>query len=115
MEANLDRAVSLPEVCRATGTSAPTLNAAFREHYGTTPRAYHRARRLVAVRRALKRHWPNETTITEAAYDHGFWHLSRFSQAYKQCFGEMPSQTLMQPPVLAASSSPFSYRAKSAA
>ena len=115
LEANLDRAVSLAELCRATGISAPTLSAAFREHYGVTPQVYHRSRRLIAVQRSLRRHWANETTVTEAAFDHGFWHLGRFSQAYKRRFGETPSQTLMQAPVFVGPISPFSYRVKSAA
>ena len=98
LEENLDRAVTLAELCRITGTSARTIQYAFRYHYGVAPRVYHKARRLGAVRQTLKRGWPQEMTVTEAASDHGFWHLGRFSQAYKTQFGESPSETLARRP-----------------
>ncbi len=99
LEANLDRVVSLAELCRFTGTTARTIQYAFGDYYGVSPQAYHRARRLSAVRRSLKQRWPGETTVTDAAFDHGFWHLGRFSQAYKERFGETPSETLASQPL----------------
>jgi AraC family ethanolamine operon transcriptional activator len=29
-----------------------------------------------------------------AAVEWGFWHFGEFSRAYKECFGELPSETL---------------------
>ena len=110
LDANLDHAVSLAELCRVTGTSARTIQYAFRDQYGMAPQAYHRSRRLVAVQRTLKRRWPGETTVTGVALDHGFWHLGRFSQAYKMRFGESPSETLARRPVHPGPTSPFSYK-----
>ncbi len=98
LEANLDRAVTLAELCRVTGTSARSIQYAFRDQFGVAPQAYHRSRRLSAVHEALRRRWPGDTTVTEAAFDHGFWHLGRFSQAYKKLFGESPSETLARRP-----------------
>ena len=104
LDANQDRAVSRAELCRVTRTSARTMNTAFQDRYGVTPQVYHRTRRLSAVHRILKRHWPNEVTVTDVAFGHGFWHLGRFSQAYKHRFGESPSETLARrPPVLGVS------------
>jgi AraC-like DNA-binding protein len=34
-------------------------------------------------------------TVTEAALRFGFMHLGRFSVAYRQAIGELPSQTLV--------------------
>ncbi len=111
LDDNLDRAVSLAELCRITGTSARTLQYAFRDQYGVAPQVYHRARRLNAVHRSLKKQWANGTTVTDVALDHGFWHLGRFSQAYKLRFGELPSETLARRPVRPRPASPFSYTA----
>ncbi len=110
LDDNLDHAVSLAELCRTTGTSARTIQYAFRDQYGVAPQAYHRARRLSAVHQSLRKHWASEKTVTDVALDHGFWHLGRFSQAYKMRFGESPSETLARRPVRARPASPFSCK-----
>jgi transcriptional regulator GlxA family with amidase domain len=33
-------------------------------------------------------------TAAAAAVEWGFWHFGEFSRAYKECFGELPSETL---------------------
>ena len=111
LDDNLDRAVSLAELCRTTGTSARTIQYAFRDQYGVAPQVYHRAQRLNAVHRSLKKQWASETRVTDVALDHGFWHLGRFSQAYRLRFGESPSETLARRPVRPGSSSPFANKA----
>lgn len=111
LDSHVDRAVSLAELCRVTDTSARTLQYAFRDHYGLSPQVYHRSRRLSAVHQVLKQRWASETTVTDVALDHGFWHLGRFSQAYKVRFDESPSETLVRRPVPPGPASPFTYRA----
>ena len=111
LEGNLNRAVTLAELCRVTGTTARTIQYAFRDQFGVSPQAYHKARRMSAVHQALSHRWPGETTVTEAAFDHGFWHLGRFSQAYKKLIGELPSETLARRPVRPAPASPIPERA----
>lgn len=59
-----------------------------------SPMAYVRIRRLDAVSRALLALGPEETSVTEIATDHGFFHLSRFAADYRRRFGEFPSETL---------------------
>ena len=34
------------------------------------------------------------TAAAAAAVEWGFWHFGEFSRAYKECFGELPSETL---------------------
>ncbi len=111
LDDNLNRAIPLAELCQVAGTSARTLQYAFRDHYGVAPQVYHRSRRLSAVNLVLKQRWAGETTVTEVALDHGFWHLGRFSQAYKVRFDESPSETLARRPVRPGPASPFAYRA----
>ena len=107
LDANLDRAVSLAELCRFTGASARTIQYAFGDLYGVAPQLYHRARRLNAVRQSLQQQWPGETTVTDAAFGHGFWHRGRFSEAYKKRFGESPSETLARRPMPGGSTLAF--------
>jgi AraC-like DNA-binding protein len=35
-------------------------------------------------------------SVTELAMDYGFLHLGRFSEVYRQRFGELPSETFRQ-------------------
>ncbi|MBK8211023.1 MAG: helix-turn-helix domain-containing protein [Rhodospirillales bacterium] len=36
----------------------------------------------------------SSTTVTDVAFDCGFFHLSRFAERYRHTFGEPPSSTL---------------------
>jgi hypothetical protein len=36
--------------------------------------------------------------VTAEALRWGFWHFGDFSRAYKDCFGELPSDTLRRKP-----------------
>jgi transcriptional regulator GlxA family with amidase domain len=64
--------------------------------------AYLARLRLHRVRQALLAATNGPTTVTAAALEWGFWHFGEFSRAYKECFGELPSETLRrrddQPP-----------------
>jgi AraC-like DNA-binding protein len=50
------------------------------------------------VRQRLLAGTHGTTTVTAEAADWGFWHFGEFSRAYKNCFGELPSDTLRRPP-----------------
>jgi AraC-like DNA-binding protein len=86
------------ELCRAAGVSERTLEYAFKEVMGLTPMAYLTRLRLHRVRRALLAAAPGSTTVSAEALTWGFWHFGEFSQAYKRCFGELPSDTLRRKP-----------------
>jgi AraC-like DNA-binding protein len=90
--------LSVTDLCRATAVSERTLEYAFREAMGLTPVAYLIRLRLHRVREGLLAGTHGTTTVTTEAVNWGFWHFGEFSRAYKDCFGELPSDTLRRPP-----------------
>lgn len=86
------------DLCEAAGVSERTLQYAYQEVMGMTPVTYLTRLRLHRVRQALRTAPYRSTTVTAEALRWGFWHLSDFSQAYKACFGELPSDTLRRKP-----------------
>jgi len=86
------------DLCKAAEVSERTLQYAFREVMGMTPVAYLTRLRLHRVRQALRLATHASTTVTKEAIRWGFWHFGDFSRAYKDCFGELPSDTLRRPP-----------------
>jgi AraC-like DNA-binding protein len=90
--------LSVSDLCRVTGVSERTLEYAFREVMGLTPVAYLIRLRLHRVRQGLLAGTHGSTTVSTEALTWGFWHFGDFSRAYKECFGELPSDTLRRPP-----------------
>jgi AraC-like DNA-binding protein len=88
-----DAPPSIGELCLRLRTSRRTLQDSFRQVANVTPAHYLRCVRLNAVRRQLMSIRPADLTITQAAVDGGFTHLSHFAERYKALFGELPSQT----------------------
>jgi len=93
VEEHASSALMTPDIAAGIGASVRALQAAFRKWRQVTPTEYLRTVRLQRVRDALLQASPS-TTVTEAALDHGFFHLGRFSQHYKRAFGENPAATL---------------------
>jgi AraC family ethanolamine operon transcriptional activator len=81
------------QVCEAAGVSWRTLDYAFKERYGVSPKAFMKSRRLNAARRTLREAKPG-TTVRSAASRWGYWHMSQFAADYRKLFGELPSETL---------------------
>jgi AraC family transcriptional regulator, ethanolamine operon transcriptional activator len=90
--------VSVSDLCRVTAVSERALQNAFKEVMGLTPLAYLARVRLHRVREALLEATQGSTTVSVEALKWGFWHFGEFSRAYKDCFGELPSDTLQRPP-----------------
>jgi AraC family transcriptional regulator, ethanolamine operon transcriptional activator len=90
------------DLCMAAGVSERTLQYAFKGLMGITPLAYLTRLRLHRVRQALRAATHGTTTVTAEALRWGFWHPGDFSRAYKECFGELPSDTLRRKPDTAA-------------
>jgi AraC-like DNA-binding protein len=94
LEAHPDQPLYLTEICAAIGVAERTLRAACEEHLGMAPIRFLSLRRMHLVNRALRRADPLTTTVTRIATDQGFWELGRFSVAYRNVFGESPSESL---------------------
>jgi AraC-like DNA-binding protein len=92
--AHSSRHLYVTELCEAAGVSERTLQYAFKEVTGLTPIAYLTRLRLHRVRHALRSASPRASTVTREALRWGFWHFGDFTRAYKDCFGELPSETL---------------------
>jgi AraC-like DNA-binding protein len=90
IEAHLAEPMTLGDVAQASGCSARTLNDTFQEHLAVSPMTRVRQLRLDRVHAELL---DSTVSVTEAAYRWGFTHLGRFSAAYHERFGELPSQT----------------------
>jgi len=86
------------DLCRAAAVSERTLEYAFREIMGLTPVSYLIRLRLHRVREALLAAASGTTTVSAEARNRGFWHFGEFSRAYKDCFDELPSDTLRRRP-----------------
>jgi len=82
------------DLCKAAAVSERTLEYAFKEIMGLTPMTYLSRLKLHRVRQTLLASLPGSTTVSIAALNWGFWHFGEFSRAYKECFGELPSETL---------------------
>jgi AraC family transcriptional regulator, ethanolamine operon transcriptional activator len=93
-----DERVYVTDLCRAGAVSERALEYAFKEVMGMTPVAYLIRLRLHRVRQALLAATHGVTTVSAVALDWGFWHFGEFSRAYKDCFGELPSDTLRRRP-----------------
>jgi transcriptional regulator GlxA family with amidase domain len=90
---HLTEALTIRDLCAALHTSERTLHAAFREHVGTTPKAFVKALRLRAARQDLLQAGPN-TRVTDVALRWCFLHFGWFAHDYHAFFGETPSRTL---------------------
>jgi AraC-like DNA-binding protein len=86
--------IYLTEICAEIGVSDRTLRLHSQEHLGMSPHRYLWLRRIHLVRQALTRTDSSAKTVTDIAFDHGFYELGRFSVAYRRQFGESPSATL---------------------
>jgi AraC-like DNA-binding protein len=94
MSKDWGRSVPVDTVADALGVSRRTLFYAFRRYLGMGPHAYLQLVRLHELRKHLLSKLPSETTVGSLAYDLGFNHLGRLSAAYREHFGEYPSDTL---------------------
>ena len=92
--AHVGERLYVSHLCRATAVRERALEYAFKGALGLTPVAYLSRLRLHRVRDALQTATRGARTVSAVALDWGFWHFGEFSRAYKECFGELPSETL---------------------
>ena len=85
---------TVDDLCLVAGTSRRTLEYAFRDYFGTSPKRFIKALRLNAARNDLLRGDIGSATVVEIASGWGFTHMGQFSSDYRRMFGEKPSETL---------------------
>lgn len=95
MAAHSAQQLSLIDIALAANVGPRALQTAFKRHRRRTPLQFLYEQRLAAARGALVTGDPSRT-VTKVAIDCGFTHLSRFSDIYRQAFGETPSATRRQ-------------------
>lgn len=90
MQSEEATALCVPTLCLSLGVSRRTLERAFQRTLDMSPAHYLTLFRLCRAREDLV---SNSDTVSNVAMKHGFFELGRFSQRYKQLFGEFPSET----------------------
>src|SRR6185503_10469176 len=85
--------LDIEALCQRLRTSRRSLQNGFRQIADTTPVEYLRGLRLNLVRARLMSTRQAQLSVSQAAADQGFGHLSHFTERYKALFGELPSQT----------------------
>ncbi|QEH35493.1 transcriptional regulator EutR [Aquisphaera giovannonii] len=83
--------VSTLDLCELTGVSERSLQYAFREVTGLSPKDYLKVLRLNQVRRELRAPGRDWGQIGAIACKYGFDRPGRFSADYRRQFGELPS------------------------
>ncbi|MCF8479597.1 MAG: helix-turn-helix domain-containing protein [Rhodospirillum sp.] len=97
-----DELPTLSDMCAHVGVSERTLQYSFQDQVGMTPVAYLRVTRLNQARLDLTFPSSADITVTDVAMRWGFLHLGYFAKAYRDLFGETPSETLNRMPHRAA-------------
>jgi len=86
--------IDIESLIQIAGVSKSKLYEEFQQYYGTSPMLYLRKYRLQQIYKILTNAGVNrKVSISQLAYEWGFNHLGRFSQEYKDEFGEKPSET----------------------
>lgn len=93
IEEHLADPITLGDIADAAGVPVRTLLNSFERFRSISPMRYLRNRRLDYAHRLLMA-GDRSVTVAEVALDAGFTHLGRFSQAYRERFGEAPSAEL---------------------
>lgn len=94
MEAEPATPWTVVDLARCVGVSSRGLQDAFARHVGVPPMAYLRRVRLQRAHADLLAADPARTSVTEVALRWGFTHHGRFAAAYRERYGQPPSDTL---------------------
>jgi AraC-like DNA-binding protein len=81
-------------LARSVAVSVRSLQDGFARSIGVPPTRYLRDVRLDRVHDELRSADPHTVTVSQVAGREGFLYLSRFAAAYRERFGESPSETL---------------------
>ena len=96
MHTHLYEEITIDEIAKKFKLSERTLRNYFKEELNTSPKQYLIALRLTKIRDELKVLKNEKGSVEKTARRFGFHHMGQFSKAYKDFFGELPSETLRQ-------------------
>jgi AraC-like DNA-binding protein len=85
---NLTDPITVAQIAAAAGCSIRSLQLSFQQSFGCTPIGF--------LAHMLAQSLPKDTLVSGIAYEAGFFHLGRFSIAYREVFGCSPRETLAQ-------------------
>lgn len=94
IDANITETLQIGMLCSELETNWRSLERAFTRLLGVTPKRYVQLARLARARRLLMQSRQAGLSVGEIAISCGIGHLGRFSQVYRDVFGELPSETL---------------------
>lgn len=98
--ATINHPISVKELAKYVGVSRRTLEIAFKEATGLSPKTFMQRVRLGAFYRQLRSASKDSTSVTYAAQEFNFTELGRTTGYYRDLFGEYPSFTLGKDPKL---------------
>ncbi|MFC1657079.1 helix-turn-helix domain-containing protein [Candidatus Moduliflexota bacterium] len=93
---NMTEPITVGDLITVSGASWRTLDYAFRERFGITPKEYLKNIRLNGARRELREADRSSAKISDIANRWAFWHMGQFAADYRRLFGELPSATLVR-------------------
>jgi AraC-like DNA-binding protein len=95
IDEHLDDVITIGRLCEAARVSERSLQLAFKARRGMSPMRFVGERRLAAAHRRISNAEAGDS-ITAIATSLGFTHLGRFSQSFRETFGESPSHTWLR-------------------
>ena len=93
IEVCINEDITVRDLCKVSGVSERTLQYAFTEYIGMSPKSFMKINRLNHARQELRNSRESEESIFDIANRWGFWHMGQFAADYKKLFGELPSET----------------------
>jgi transcriptional regulator GlxA family with amidase domain len=94
MRCLVGNAYSSTQLCKNLGMCERSLELYFHEALGVTPKAWFQYLSLHHARTMLRQKATGRGSVTDVALACGFEHFGRFSGAFRELFGELPSDTL---------------------
>lgn len=85
--------ITVAQIAAAAGCSIRSLQLSFQQSFDCTPIGFLQRQRLNHAH-MLAQSATQDTLVSNIAYEAGFFHLGRFSIAYREAFGCSPRETL---------------------
>ncbi len=93
---HLSESLNIGEIAKKFKLSERSLRNYFKKELNTSPKQYITTLRLRKIRGELEVLYMEKGLVKETAKKFGFHHMGQFSKAYKEFFGELPSETLRE-------------------